>query len=100
MTRIRDSFDLFGDERRARSSFGDNEFRDDDKVVKVNLCDLDLYLHNDNPQKQAIAVSLAPDTPFARWAWLARSLIEYEKTGVATVRVTLPERVAKDKGLV
>jgi hypothetical protein len=106
MTRERDAFDLFDEGRRERSRFGDNELRQDgDRVTKSNLCDLDLILHNDNPGKLAIAVSLRGDTPFAQWVWLARSIIEYERTGVgvngsALVRVTLPERVAKEKGLV
>jgi hypothetical protein len=111
----RDTFDLFDEGRRERSRFGDNELRDDcvtnlssalagtQKVT--NLIDLDLILHNDNPSKKAIAVSLQGDTPFERWAWLARSRIEYERTGIgvnrsALVRVTLPESLAKEKGLI
>jgi hypothetical protein len=102
MTRDRGSYDLFGPPQRTR--FGDSELADD-KVVKSNLCDLDLILHNDNPNKQAIAVSLAGNTPFERWVWLPRSVIEYERTGIgvnnsALVRVTLPENIAKNKGLV
>ena len=100
--RDRGSYDLFGTPDRGR--FGDNESADD-RVVKSSLCDLDLILHNDNPDKQAIAVSLAGNTPFERWVWLPRSIIEYEKTGIgennsALVRVTLPEGVAKEKGLI
>lgn len=107
MTRNRDSFDLFDEGQRTRSRFGDNELRDDDsnRVTKSNLVDLDLILHNDNPSKLAIAVSLRPDTPFAGWVWLARSLIEYERTGIGAdksqlVRVALPENIAKEKGLI
>ncbi len=100
----RDSYDRF--QPRERGLFGDNEYRrDNDRVTKSNLVDLDLILHSDNPAKLAIAVSLAADTPFARWSWLARSLIEYETKGIGTaksrlVRVTLPERLAKEKGLI
>jgi hypothetical protein len=98
----RDTFDHF--QPRERSLFGDNERRSDDRVERVNLCDLDLFCHNDNPTKQAIAVSTDRLTPFAQWKWLPRSVIEYETTGsvrnCATVRVTLPERVAKEKGLI
>lgn len=105
MTRDRGSYDLFQDGKRERSRFGDNELRDDDRVTKSNLCDLDLILHNDNPSKQAIAVSLRGDTPFPQWAWLPRSMIEYERKGIgvngsALVRVTLPESLATSKGLV
>jgi hypothetical protein len=103
MTRTRDTFDMFSPPDRGR--FGDNESIRGNDSVRSNLCDLDLILHNDNPQKKAIAVSLAKDTPFARWAWLPRSMIEYEKTGIgrdggALVRVTLPETLAKQKGLI
>jgi hypothetical protein len=98
----RDTFDHF--QLRDRGLFGDNERRSDDRVERVNLCDLDLFCHNDNPSKQAIAVSTDMATPFDRWIWLPRSLIEYERTGavrnVTTVRVTLPEKLAKEKGLV
>lgn len=103
----RDTFDLF--QPRDRSRFGENECGNDSVIgndsVRSNLCDLDLILHNDNPNKQAIAVSLRPETPFAQWAWLPRSMIEYEKTGIgkdrsALVRVTLPEPMAKSKGLI
>src|SRR5437870_941461 len=61
-----DTFDRFSD--RPRGRFGDNESQRADRVEKSNLCDLDLILHNDNPTKLAIAVSLNPDTPFAHWA--------------------------------
>ena len=103
MTRERDTFTPF--EPHDRGLFGDNEQRsDDDKVTMVNLGDLDLFCHNDNPTKMAIAVSTEITTPFAKWIWLPRSLIKYEKTGsvrnCTTVRVTLPERLAKEKGLI
>lgn len=102
-SRERDTFDLFSKNPRGR--FGDGDYSNDNQVVKSNLVDLDLILHNDNPNKKAIAVSLAGNTPFERWVWLARSLIEYERIATRNdkaviVRVTLPERVAKEKGLV
>ena len=100
--RDRGSYDLFGEGGSERGRFADTA---DDRVVKSDLIDLDLILHNDNPDKHAIAVSLRGDTPFGQWAWLARSIIKYERTGIGTdgsalVRVTLPEGVAKEKGLV
>lgn len=103
MTRNRDTFDMF--QREDRGRFGDNESVRGNDSVRSNLCDLDLILHNDNPDKKAIAVSLRGDTPFSQWVWLPRSLIEYEKTGIgvngsALVRVTLPEYIAKEKGLI
>lgn len=99
----RDIFDRF--ETPDRGRFGDNESVRGNESVRSDLVDLDLILHNDNPAKKAIAVSLDGDTPFARWAWLPRSLIEYQPTGIGVngsrlVRVTLPERFAKEKGLI
>lgn len=100
----RDTFDMFRDKDRGR--FGDNESVRGNDSVRPNLCDLDLILHNDNPSKKAIAVSLYANTPFALWVWLPRSMIEYERTGIgsmygaALVRVTLPEPLAKEKGLI
>jgi hypothetical protein len=98
----RDTFDLFSPPDRGR--FGENESIRGNDSVRSDLVDLDLVLHNDNPNKKAIAVSLSPATPFERWAWLARSLIEYERTGIvkgsALVRVTMPERLAKEKELI
>lgn len=104
MTRERDTFDHF--QPQDRGLFAENEQRSDsdNKVTKSNLCDLDLFCHNDNPSKMAIAVSTDVATPFAQWVWLPRSLIEVVKTGairnVATVRVTLPEKFAREKGLI
>ncbi len=99
----RDTFDHF--QPQERGLFGENEQRrDDDKVTKSNLCDLDLFCHNDNREKLAIAVSTKRDAIYPEWIWLPRSLIEYVRTGsirnTTTVRVTLPERLAKEKGLV
>lgn len=103
-----DSFDRFQPPDRGR--FGDNETsmtaleRQRGRGPRVtgasDLCDLDLYLHNDNPSKKAIAVSLDPKTVFERWQWLPRSLIEYEATAPGQVRVTMPEKLALEKGLI
>jgi hypothetical protein len=100
----RDTLDMFN-RNSDRGRFGDSESIRGNDSVRSNLCDLDLILHNDNPTKQAIAVSLRGDTPFAQWVWLPRSMIEYEKTGIgaggiALVRVMLPEPLAKEKGLI
>lgn len=70
-----------------------------------DVIDLDLILHNDNPKKLAIAVSFRSNTPFERWIWLPRSKIEYERTGIGAnrsvlVRVTLPESLAVENGMV
>lgn len=103
----RDAFDQFAPADRGR--FGENEERRAPPTGRVtgasDLVDLDLYLHNDNPSKKAIAVSYAATTPFEKWVWLPRSLIEVEPLGENVrgrrgVRVTMPERVAHEKGLI
>lgn len=97
----RDTFDMFQDKPRGR--FGDDE-SESRAPARSDLVDLNLVLHLDSQKKQAIAVSHSPDTPFERWVWLPRSKIEYESTGqvrrTRTVRVTLPEYLAKEKGLI
>jgi hypothetical protein len=104
---MRDTYEGF--QPKERGLFGDNEQRPESHPRVAGSSDLvdieNLYLHNDNPQKLAIAVSMKPDTPFRDWRWLPRSLIEYETTGtgrmgVAQVKVTLPERTAIEKGLI
>lgn len=106
---IRDTFEGFADPERGR--FGDNEAAPEKSTPRPrvtgasDLVDLDMFLHNDNPAKKAIAVSFAADTPFEKWVWLPRSLIEHVSLGSNIrgrrgVRVTLPEHVAKDKGLI
>lgn len=97
-----DTFDRF--QQRDRGRFGDNEHAPSSpsptREARSNLCDLDVHLHHDKPEKKAIAVSLASNTPFERWIWLPRSMIEYELTGLKSCRVTLPESFAQEKGLV
>jgi hypothetical protein len=100
----RDSFDRFA--TPDRGLFGNNEMAEQKRPGSAprvtgasDLIDLDMILHNDNPQKKAIAVSYRANTPFADWKWLPRSLIEYEKNG-RQVRVTMPEHVALQNGLI
>ena len=100
----RDTYKQF--EQHDRGLFGDNEMAPQHRPGRgprvtgaSDLIDLDMILHNDNPQKLAIAVSYRGDTPFAEWKWLPRSQIEYEKNG-RQVRVTLIESVARQNGLI
>ncbi len=96
----RDIFSPF--EPHDRGLFGDNEQRESES--QVLKCEIDIFCHNDNPKKQAIAVSYDRLAPYGLWIWLPRSLIEVVKTGairnVSIVRVMLPEKLAKEKGLI
>ena len=53
----------------------------------------------DNPDKKAIAVCDPAKPGKAPWVWLPRSQIEYVQVEPGLVEVTLPEWLAKDKGL-
>lgn len=96
----RDTFDLFQEPERGR--FGDNERQiRPGKGPKVtgtsDLIDLTLSLREQRPK--AIAV-VDPGKPASKWIWLPRSQIEIEVKAGAVVVVTLPEWLAKDKGLI
>lgn len=89
---IRDSYDMFNKPERGR--FGDDE-RADNQVVKSNLHDFTLLFRYEKPL--AIAVSEAGGK--APWIWLPRSEIQYEKITGGMVKVTMPEWLAVEKGL-
>ena len=114
MTRERDAFDMFQQqEQHDRGRFGDNELARErlDKRQRVtgasDLVDLDLIHHTDAATPKAVKVSYGD---IKRAVWLARSLIEIVPTGEVkriyagrfdqTVRVTLPEWLAKEKRLI
>jgi len=85
-----------------RGRFGDNEMRAPRNRVTgaSDLVDVTVYLMHDNPDKKAIAVCDPAKAGKAPWIWLPRSQIEYVKQEPGVVIVTLPEWLAKDKGLV
>ena len=85
----RDTYDMFSD--RPRGRFGDNE------SARSDLIDLTLTLQQDRPL--ALMVT-DPAKPSMRWISLPKSLIEYERVGQSVVKVTIPERFAKAKGLI
>lgn len=93
----RDTYDMFSDPDRGR--FGDNESSDirGNDSVRSDLVDLTLTLQQDRPL--ALMVT-DPAKPGMRWISLPKSLIEYEKLGQGVVKVTIPERFAKAKGLI
>ena len=102
----RDLVDQMGDRGRSPRDFDDSS----DRVENVSLHDLTMALHYDTGK--AVLVSETGDE--AKAVWLARSQIEVESTGkqtdavkkdgeivkVALVTVTVPEWMAKQKGLI
>jgi hypothetical protein len=89
---------------RERGRFGDNEASDERRDSRrvsgaSNLTDLRVWLMLDNPDKKAIAVCDPAKPGKAPWVWLPRSQIEYVQVEPGLVEVTLPEWLAKDKGL-
>jgi hypothetical protein len=98
---MRDTYDRFTPAERGR--FGENEEASSSptKAARSDLMDMFCWLRNDNPDKKAIAVSAEREDPFEKWKWLPRSLVDYELAGqFGFVRVTMPERLAKEKGLI
>jgi len=102
----RDLVDQMGDTGRAPRDLSD----DHDRVEKVSLHDLTMALHYDTGK----AVLVSDDGHEAKAVWLPRSLIEIEKLNRTTVgekkngqrvtldlvTITVPERIAKEKGLI
>jgi hypothetical protein len=105
---IRDTFDRFRHPERGR--FGDNESVRGNDSVRSDVIDITIAVHHRTDR--AVLVSIDGDE--ARAQWLPLSLIEFEVTGkftqgrrksgqaveLATAIVTLPQRLAKEKGLV
>lgn len=111
MTRFRDTFDFMDDGKRERSRFGDSENDcGNDRVEKSDLIDLDLVLHH----QTELAVKVSSTGRDAQAVWIPKSRIEFvslnrsvdgetrsgQRTLLPLVQVTLPERLAKEKGLV
>lgn len=101
MSREVDAFDFMKQGERARVRFGDaggdEPIRGNDSV-RSDLVDLTLELRQIKPL--AIAVSDPAKPHAAPWVWLPKSEIEFERKGKTAVLVTLPEWLAKQKGLV
>jgi hypothetical protein len=94
MSRDRDTFDRF--QPRERGLFGDNEQVRGNDSVRSNLVDLTLNFHDERPL--AICVS-DPARAGAPRQWLPKSQIEYIGKARGVVEVTMPEWLAKSKGL-
>lgn len=101
----RDTFDHFAPPERGR--FGDNETIRGNDSVRSNVVDLDLIHFRDAERPKAVLVSLGDRTAAV---WLPKSQIQivttgpvdYKRRGFVSqpVKVTLPEWLAKEKGLV
>jgi hypothetical protein len=106
----RDTYDMFGDPDRGR--FGDNEYSAKSPRVTgaSDLHDLDLVLHAETEK----AILVSPDGTEARAAWLPKSRVEIYRGGLnanaikrsgqrvvlPVITVTVPEGLAKEKGLI
>jgi hypothetical protein len=92
-----DTFDRFVPRERGR--FGDNE-RAPSRPRVTGASDLvDLTLNLMHEKAMAIAVT-DPAKPGGKWIWLPRSQCEFERKGSIVAVVTMPQWLARDKGLV
>lgn len=89
----RDTFDRF--QPPERGLFGDNESVRGNESVKSDLVDLLLHYRSEKPL--ALAVSQLDSQ---EWIWLPKSQIEFVRKPQGQVSVTMPQWLAKDKGLV
>ena len=100
MTRFRDTYEGF--EPMERGLFGENELRDkpgdsQETERNVRLKDIKLVLKDDRPVSIAV---VRPDKPYEKWIFLPKSQIEFAHTSGGLIEVTLPEWLARDKGLI
>lgn len=98
MSSPRDSLDFMRDRDAGRGRFGDDHQVRGNDSVRSDLLDLTLELRAEKPL--AVAVSDPAKPRAAPWVWLPRSQIEIEKKSASTVVVTLPQWLARDKGLI
>lgn len=110
----RDTFDMFREPERGR--FGDNEAASERNRSRVtgasDLIDLTMCLHAESKRgmKEQGAIRVSSDGDDAKALWLPKSQCEFVLTGrrqrsrqgpgVEIVTVTLPEWLAKEKGLI
>jgi hypothetical protein len=90
---------------RERGRFGDNESADNHGRARrvtgaSDLIDLTVYLMMDKPDKKAIAIRDPAKGATAPWVWVPRSMVEYVNAEPGLILLTLPQWLAKDKGLI
>lgn len=109
----RDTFEMFQEPERGR--FGDNESAAPTHA-RVNgasdLIDVTMYLHAESKpgQKEQGAIRVSDDRDDAKAKWLPKSQVEFVRGGkrerskqgifIEVVTVTLPQWLAKEKGLI
>jgi hypothetical protein len=94
---MRDVDEFMRERNEARGRFGEEPIRGNDSV-RSDLVDLTLQLRFERPSSIAVSDPVKPRaTP---WTWLPRSQIEIEKKSASVVVVTLPKRLAREKGLI
>lgn len=95
----RDLVDQFIPHERGR--FGG--FRDEERCgndgARPDLVELMLVFQRESQRGAAIAVSEIAGSK-AEWIWLPKTAIKFEHKAKGMVVVTLPERLAKEKGLI
>lgn len=119
MTRDRDTFDMFAPRDRGR--FGDNEMAEErapssSVTGSSDIRDFDMVLHAEthpgDGEKGAYLVSVTGEED--RATWIPKSLAELERKGhqvdgitrraqlvkLDAVRISIPQWVAKEKGLI
>ena len=97
MNREGDAFEFMRDRDSARGRFCDEPIRGNDSM-RSDLVDLTLELRAEKPLSIAVSDPAKPSaTP---WVWLPKSQIEFVRKSASVVEVTMPEWIAKQKGLV
>jgi len=110
----RDTFERFQQPERGR--FGDNEEAQTHNRARVtgasDLVDITVCLHAESKKgmKETGAIRISNDGDDTKAQWLPKSQVEFSLTGkrqrskqgpgVEIVTVTLPEWLAKEKGLI
>jgi hypothetical protein len=90
---------MFKDADAVRGRFGEAQCRP--RVTSASdLVTLTLRLMKDDPLSLSIAVVDPTKVGKVPWEFLPKSQIEYVEIGTGIVEVTMPEWLAKSKGLV
>lgn len=93
----RDSFDMFKPPERGR--FGDNEnARQQNETSLISYSEgheFTLYLR----REEMDSIAVQEQRGFSPWIWLPKSKIQFTKKDKGMVDVSMPEWLARDRGL-